>query len=138
MVTSKEPLGLVVPHGDEAWFNIVKWVVFATIEAEEREITQDNVADMVGSDNPVIASLLGAEGDWAWDWSRTGWLTSFGRGQHGEIYDRNLGPGTPSTLTRAEQPVDRGRAPDAPRTANRNERLGTMACSAGADPTARP
>ena len=62
-VMSKEPLGPVVPFGDEDWFNIVKWVVFATIEAEEQGITQDNVADMVGDENPVVARLLGSEGD---------------------------------------------------------------------------
>jgi general L-amino acid transport system substrate-binding protein len=100
-VMSKEPLGPVVPHGDEAWFNIVKWVVFATIEAEERGITQDNVADMVGSDNVVIARLLGAEGDLGLglepDWV-VDVITAVGN--YGEIYERNLGPGTPFDLDR--------------------------------------
>jgi general L-amino acid transport system substrate-binding protein len=100
-VMSKEPLGPVVPHGDEGWFNIVKWVVFATIEAEERGITQDNVADMVGSDNVVIARLLGAEGDLGLglepDWV-VDVITAVGN--YGEIYERNLGPGTPFDLDR--------------------------------------
>ena len=100
-VMSKEPLGPVVPHGDEAWFNIVKWVVFATIEAEERGISQDNVADMVGSDNVVIARLLGAEGDLGLglepDWV-VDVITAVGN--YGEIYERNLGPGTPFDLDR--------------------------------------
>ena len=43
-VLSKEPLGPVVPLGDDQWFNVVKWTVFATIEAEELGITQANVA----------------------------------------------------------------------------------------------
>jgi general L-amino acid transport system substrate-binding protein len=100
-VMSKEPLGPVVPFGDEQWFNIVKWTVFATIEAEELGITQDNVADMVGSDNPVIARLLGAEGDLGLglepDWV-VDVITAVGN--YGEIYDRNLGPGTPFELER--------------------------------------
>ena len=98
---SKEPLGPVVPHGDEAWFNVVKWVVFATFEAEEQGITQDNVADMVGSDNPVIARLLGADGDLGLR-LEPDWVVDVisAVGNYGEIYDRNLGPGTPFDLDR--------------------------------------
>jgi len=100
-VMSKEPLGPVVPSDDEAWFNVVKWVVFATFEAEERGITQDNVADMVGSDNPVIARLLGAEGDLGLR-LEPDWVVDVisAVGNYGEIYDRNLGPGTPFDLDR--------------------------------------
>ena len=59
-VMSKEPLGPVAPLGDDQWFNVVKWAVFATIEAEELGITQANVADMAAtSDNPVVRRLLG-------------------------------------------------------------------------------
>jgi len=104
-VMSKEPLGPVVPIGDAAWFNVVKWVVFATFEAEEQGITQANVADMAAnSDNPVVQRLLGAanpelgEGlgldpDWAVD-------VISAVGNYGEIYDRHLGPGTPFELER--------------------------------------
>jgi general L-amino acid transport system substrate-binding protein len=103
-VMSKEPLGPVVPLGDTQWFNVVKWVVFATIEAEEQGITQANVGEMAGSDNPVIARLLGAtnpelgqglglEPDWVVDV-----ITAVGN--YGEIYDRHLGPGTPFELER--------------------------------------
>ena len=58
---SKEPLGPVAPLGDDQWFNVVKWVVYATIEAEELGITPENVADTVAStsDNPVVQRLLG-------------------------------------------------------------------------------
>lgn len=100
-VMSKEPLGPVAPLGDDAWFNVVRWVVFATIEAEEQDITQDNVADMVGSKNPVVARLLGADGDLGLglepDWVVT-MISAVGN--YGEIYDRNLGPGTPFNLER--------------------------------------
>jgi general L-amino acid transport system substrate-binding protein len=103
-VMSKEPLGPVVPFGDIEWFNVVRWVVFATIEAEELGITQANVAEQAGSDNPVIARLLGAdtpelgqglglEPDWVVDV-----ITAVGN--YGEIYDRHLGPGTPFELER--------------------------------------
>jgi general L-amino acid transport system substrate-binding protein len=104
-VMSKEPLGPVVPLGDDAWFNVVKWVVFATFEAEEQEITQDNVEDLAASsDNPVVQRLLGAanpelgqalglEPDWV-----VGVISAVGN--YGEIYDRHLGPGTPFELER--------------------------------------
>ena len=104
-VMSKEPLGPVVPLGDDAWFNIVKWVVFASFEAEEQGITQDNVADMAStSDNPVVQRLLGAanpelgealglEPDWV-----VAMISAVGN--YGEIYDRHLGPGTPFELER--------------------------------------
>jgi general L-amino acid transport system substrate-binding protein len=104
-VMSKEPLGPVVPLGDDAWFNVVKWVVFATFEAEEQGITQDNVEDMAASsDNPVVQRLLGAanpelggflglEPDWV-----VGVISAVGN--YGEIYDRHLGPGTPFELER--------------------------------------
>ena len=100
-VMSKEPLGPVAPLGDDAWFNVVKWVVFATIEAEEQGITSDNVEEMVGSDNPVVARLLGGDGDLGLGLEADWVVTMIGAvGNYGEIYDRNLGPGTPFDLDR--------------------------------------
>jgi general L-amino acid transport system substrate-binding protein len=107
-VMSKEPLGPVAPLGDDQWFNVVKWVVYATIEAEEQGITQDNVAEMAEtSDDPVVQRLLGVtpEGAEPFD-SGLGldadWVaTMIGAvGNYAEIYDRNLGPGTPFDLER--------------------------------------
>ncbi len=107
-VLSKEPLGPVVPLGDDAWFNVIKWVVFATIEAEELGIDSTNVADMAASsDNPVVQRLLGVtpegaepfesglglEADWVVD-------VISQVGNYAEIYDRNLGPGTEFDLER--------------------------------------
>jgi general L-amino acid transport system substrate-binding protein len=61
---SKEPLGPLVRHGDDQWFDIVKWTVFATIAAEEYGITSENVEEMATtSENPEIRRLLGAEGE---------------------------------------------------------------------------
>ncbi|HSH22229.1 MAG TPA: transporter substrate-binding domain-containing protein, partial [Candidatus Caenarcaniphilales bacterium] len=105
-VLSKEPLGPATPFGDEQWFNIVKWTVFATIEAEEQGITQANVAQMAGeSDNPAVqrllgtdpeaqlGTLLGLENDWVVDV-----ITAVGN--YGEIFERNVGPDTVLGLDR--------------------------------------
>jgi general L-amino acid transport system substrate-binding protein len=107
-VLSKEPLGPVVPLGDDTWFNVVKWVVFATIEAEELGITSDNAEETAStSDNPVVQRLLGVtpegadpfesglglEDDWV--------VTMISQvGNYAEIYDRNLGPDTPINIER--------------------------------------
>jgi len=107
-VLSKEPLGPVAPIGDDAWFNVVKWTVFATIEAEELGIDSSNVEDTAASsDNPVVQRLLGVtpEGAEAFD-SGLGldadWVVDVISqvGNYAEIYDRNLGPGTPFDLER--------------------------------------
>jgi general L-amino acid transport system substrate-binding protein len=107
-VMSKEPLGPVAPLGDDQWFNVVKWVVYATIEAEEQGITSENVADMAEtSENPVVLRLLGQtvpDTD-PFD-SGLGldpeWVINVisAVGNYGEIYERNLGAGTPFELER--------------------------------------
>jgi general L-amino acid transport system substrate-binding protein len=107
-VMSKEPLGPVAPLSDDQWFNVVKWTVFATIEAEEQGITQANVADTAEtSENPVVLRLLGQtvpDTD-PFD-SGLGldpeWVINVisAVGNYGEIYERNLGAGTPFELER--------------------------------------
>jgi general L-amino acid transport system substrate-binding protein len=102
-VMSKEPLGPVAPLGDDQWFNVVKWVVFGTFEAEELGITSENVEEIAGStDDPVVSRLLGVEppdhqlgldADWAVN-------MILAVGNYGEIFDRNLGPGTGFDLER--------------------------------------
>lgn len=100
-VMSKEPLGPVAPLGDDQWFNVVKWVVFATIEAEEQGLTADNVEDAVSSENPVVARLLGSDGDLGLGLDADWVVTMISQvGNYAEIYDRNLGPGTPFDLDR--------------------------------------
>jgi general L-amino acid transport system substrate-binding protein len=100
---SKEPLGPLVRHGDDNWFDIVKWTVNCTIQAEELDITSANVDDFVDSDEPVIRNLLGDEGDLG---LALGLNADFCYqiikqvGNYGEIYDRNLGPDTPFNLPR--------------------------------------
>ena len=61
-IISKEPLGPVVRHGDDQWFDIVKWTHFAMVNAEELGITKANVDDQMKSDNPDVKRLLGTEG----------------------------------------------------------------------------
>ena len=104
VVMSKEPLGPVAPLGDDQWFNVVKWVVFATIEAEELGITSENVEETAASTESVTARrLLGAEGDLGTLLGlENDWVVNVisAVGNYAEIYDRNLGPGTPFDLER--------------------------------------
>ncbi len=100
---SKEPLGPAVRKGDDQWLDIVKWTVFALIDAEELGITQANLDDMLRSDSPPVRRLLGLEGDhgklmgldnrWAYNAIKA-------VGNYGEIYDRHFGPTTPINLPR--------------------------------------
>ena len=101
---SKEPLGPAVRHGDDQWMDIVKWVVFATIAGEEYGVTSENAEDLKGSsDNPEILRLLGVEGELG---SKLGLSNDFAYnvilnvGNYAEIYERNLGEGTPTFIPR--------------------------------------
>jgi len=92
-VISKEPLGPVVRHGDDQWFDIVKWAVFAMIEAEEKGITSGNVDQMKGSNDPAVKRLLGVtpgngealglKEEWAYNIIKQ-------VGNYGESYERNI------------------------------------------------
>lgn len=93
---SKEPLGPAVRHGDDQWFDIVKWVTYGIIAAEEYGITSENVEEMAEtSEDPVIRNLLGAEGDLGVGLGlENDFMVQVIRqvGNYGEIYDRHLGP----------------------------------------------
>ena len=56
-------MALVVARVTTSWFNIARWTYFALLDAEELGVTQSNVDEMLGSDNPEIKRLLGVEGD---------------------------------------------------------------------------
>ena len=94
---SEEPLGPVVPHGDEQWFDIVKTVMSGLIYAEAYGITSANYAQVAGGDNVKAKRLLGTEGSFGQE--TLGLSETFMQdvlsavGNYGEIYDRNLGPG---------------------------------------------
>lgn len=106
-VLSKEPLGPVAPLGDDEWFNVVKWVTLATIQAEEFGIDSTNVEEALNSEDPSVLRFLGVtpEGTDPFD-SGLGlepdWVVNVISqvGNYAEIYDRNLGPGTPFELER--------------------------------------
>jgi general L-amino acid transport system substrate-binding protein len=61
-VISKEPLGPVVRKGDQKFFDLVRWVFFAQLAAEELGVTSANVDQMLTSQNPEIQRLLGVTG----------------------------------------------------------------------------
>lgn len=101
---SKEPLAPLVRHGDDQWFDIVKWVTFGLMQAEELGITSENVEELAAtSEDPVVRNLLGAEGDLG---QALGLNNDFmvqaiqQVGNYGEIYNRHLGPDTPFDLER--------------------------------------
>jgi general L-amino acid transport system substrate-binding protein len=100
---SKEPLGPVFASGDNQWGDVVTWVVYATIEAEELGITSANIGDFAGGTNPVVSRLLGETGELG---SLLGLSDTFAVdvisavGNYGEIYDRAFGPDTAINLER--------------------------------------
>jgi len=102
-VISKEPLAPAVADGDSQWFDVVKWTVFATIEAEELGITSQNLNQFTNSNNPTIRRFLGSEGDFGKGMGLSNDFTARivrHVGNYEEIYDRNLGPGTELALAR--------------------------------------
>jgi general L-amino acid transport system substrate-binding protein len=103
---SKEPLGPMVRHGDDQWFDIAQWTVFAMIAGEEYGITSANVADTKANTvSPEVKRMLGVEGegdmglklglgnDWAYN------IIAL-VGNYAEVYNRNLGPDTPTYIPR--------------------------------------
>lgn len=103
-VISKEPLGPVVRHGDDQWFDIVKWTLFVTQEAEEYGISSANVDDLkANSKNPSIRRILGTEGDVGKNLGLTSdWAYNAIKqvGNYGEMFEANVGPNTPLALPR--------------------------------------
>ncbi len=100
---SKEPLGPMVRRGDDEWFAIVKWVIFALIEAEEYGITRGNIETMKSSANPAIARLLGGAEDSGKPLGLDReWAARAVRavGNYGEIFQRNVGGDSPLKLAR--------------------------------------
>jgi general L-amino acid transport system substrate-binding protein len=106
LTLSKEPLAPMVRHGDDQWLDIITWVVYATMLAEEQGVTAANVDDMrANAQSPDIKRLLGVEGefglklglsnDWAYNVIKL-------VGNYGEIYNRNLGPDTVFNLPRGQ------------------------------------
>jgi general L-amino acid transport system substrate-binding protein len=103
-VISKEPLGPVVRQGDDEWFNIVKWTMFALINAEELGVTSANVDEMkANSTDPNIRRLLGLEGvkgEWMGLPDTWGYSIVKHVGNYGEMFERNVGMGSPLQIER--------------------------------------
>ena len=102
-IVSREPLAIGVVQGDSQWSDLTTWLHFALLIAEDNGITRANVDTYLTSENPEIRRLLGVEGnvgellgvdkDWALRAIRS-------VGNYGEIYDRNLGSGSPLKIPR--------------------------------------
>jgi general L-amino acid transport system substrate-binding protein len=95
-IISKEPLGPAVPHGDDQFLDIVKWVIFATVEAEEMGLSSDNITSKAKSAaTPALKRFVGEEGslgenlglsaDWAFQ-------VISQVGNYGEIWEENVAP----------------------------------------------
>jgi general L-amino acid transport system substrate-binding protein len=104
-IISKEPLGPVVRHGDNQFADIVRWALFAMIEAEEYGITSKNIDEMMKSDNPTIKRILGVTPgmgkalgvDEKWVYNIVKQV-----GNYGESFDRNVGMGSPLKIARGQ------------------------------------
>ena len=102
-IISKEPLGPMVRHGDDQWFDIVKWTLFAMVTAEELGITQKNVDEMAKSDKPELKRVLGTDGNLGEQLGLTkDWVIRIVKavGNYGEAFDRNVGAGSPLKIAR--------------------------------------
>ncbi len=94
VVLSKEPLGPAVKNNDSAWFDAVKWITYALIQAEEFGITKENLASFENSEDPNIRRFLGLDDKLG---EGIGLPNDFASrvvkhvGNYGEIYERNIG-----------------------------------------------
>ena len=94
---SKEPLAPLVRHGDDQWFDIVKWTLFAMLNAEEYDVSQKTLEQRLKSERPDVKRLLGIEGNYGEQLGLTNdWVVRIVRhvGNYGEIFDRNVGEGS--------------------------------------------
>ena len=102
-VISKEPLGPAVRQGDMQWFNIVRWVNFAMINAEELGVNSQNVGDALKSEKPDVKRLVGGEGSYGEQMGLTkDWAVRIVRqvGNYGEVFERNVGVGSRLAIPR--------------------------------------
>jgi general L-amino acid transport system substrate-binding protein len=102
-IISKEPFASFVRHGDDQWFDIVKWVHYAMLSAEELNVTKANVDDQLKSDIPEVKRLLGVEGNFGEQLGLTkDWVYRIVKqvGNYGDIFERNVGQGSPLKIAR--------------------------------------
>ncbi|MFQ3230389.1 amino acid ABC transporter substrate-binding protein [Reinekea sp.] len=102
-VISKEPLGPAVRQDDMQWYNIVKWTLFAIVNAEELGITSQNVDQLKNSKKPVIQRMLGVNSDTGAPMGlQSDWAYRLIKqvGNYQEIFDRNVGKDSPLKIER--------------------------------------
>jgi general L-amino acid transport system substrate-binding protein len=102
-VISKEPLGPVVRHGDDQWFDIVKWTLFAMVNAEELGVSQKTLDEAMKSDKPDVKRLVGTEGNYGEQLGLTkDWAARIVKhvGNYGESFERNVGTGSKLGIAR--------------------------------------
>jgi general L-amino acid transport system substrate-binding protein len=103
-VISKEPLAPAVRRGDEDWLTVVKWSLFAMVNAEELGLTSANVeAQAKDSKNPDVRRLLGADGEFGKDLKLPkDWAVKIVKqvGNYGEVFERNVGMGSDLKIKR--------------------------------------
>ncbi|GHB03389.1 amino acid ABC transporter substrate-binding protein [Modicisalibacter luteus] len=101
---SKEPLGPVVRQGDDQWFDIVKWTIFAMINAEELGVTSENVDDMRNDPpSPQVARLLGVDGNYGEQLGLSNdWAYNILKhvGNYGEVFSHTVGEESPLNISR--------------------------------------
>jgi general L-amino acid transport system substrate-binding protein len=93
-VISKEPLAPVVRHRDDDWLMLVKWTLFAMVNAEELGINSQNIDDALKSRKPDVMRFVGTEGEYGEELGLTkDWAARIVRhvGNYGEMYERNVG-----------------------------------------------
>jgi general L-amino acid transport system substrate-binding protein len=104
-IISKEPLGPLVNQGDQQWGDLVRWTMFALLNAEELGVTSKNTDQMLKSTNPEVRRLLGVEGVFGESIGLTkDWVVRIvkGVGNYGEIFERNVGQGSPLKIKRGQ------------------------------------
>jgi general L-amino acid transport system substrate-binding protein len=102
-VISKEPLGPVVRDNDLQWINVVRWVYFAMINAEELGVSSRTIDQALRSQKPEVKRLVGTTGDFGEKIGLTNaWAANAIRdvGNYGEVFERNLGATTPLAIPR--------------------------------------
>jgi general L-amino acid transport system substrate-binding protein len=102
-VIAKEPLGPVVRQGDDVWYNIVKWSLYAMVNAEELGVSSKNVEEQRLSNRLEVRRLVGREGPGGAGLGlRDDWALQVIRqvGNYGEIFERNFGPRSPLKIER--------------------------------------
>jgi len=102
-IISKEPLGPAVRHGDDQWFDIVKWTLFAMMNAEELNVSSKNVDEALKSTNPEIKRFVGTEGNFGEQLGLSkDWAVRIVKqvGNYGESFERNVGLGSTLKIER--------------------------------------